>query len=131
MTRELGKIKYCNAGHTPPLISSNGKNYKFLTSHKDTVVGILPAKEKDYFTEELEFEAGNRMFLYSDGVTEAINSKKKPFTPERLNNILNDTNSIEVDKIIKVVDSALEKYTETEEQADDITMMTIENRGQN
>ena len=121
-----GKIKYCNAGHTAPLINIGGKNYKILASHKDTVVGILSAEGEDYFTEEIAFRKGDKMFLYSDGITEAINKEKEQFGLKKLENVLNDTTSLKSANIISFVSSALKKHTKTEDQADDITMMMVE-----
>ena len=120
------KIEYCNAGHTAPLLSLHGGKYKFLPLHNDTVVGVLPAEEKDYFTGEIEFRRGDRLFLYSDGVTEAVNKNKEQFTGKRLLELLDETGSIESSKIIKYVDAALKKYIGNEPQADDIMIMTIE-----
>ena len=87
---------------------------------------VLPAKGQDYFTEEINFSKGDRMFLYSDGVTEAINKGKEQFSIKRLGNVLNDTNFLKTSEIINFVSSALKKHTKTEDQADDITMMMVE-----
>ena len=121
-----GKIKYCNAGHTAPLLSKQGKKYKFLPLHNDTVVGVLPADERDYFTGEIEFKRGDRFFLYSDGITEAVNKNKEQYTDRRLVKVLNETSSIDSSKILDFVKADLIKYIVDEPQADDITAMILE-----
>ncbi len=124
---DSGKIEYCNAGHTAPLLSRHGEKYEYQPLHNDTVVGVLPAKENDYFTGEMEFGRGDRIFLYSDGITEAINKKKEQYTNERLLKVLNETNSIESSKVIDFVKADLLTHMEDEPQADDMTVMILEN----
>jgi phosphoserine phosphatase RsbU/P len=121
-----GKIKYCNAGHTAPLLSLYGKKYKFLPLHNDTVVGVLPADKKDYFTGEIEFRRRDRIFLYSDGITEAVNKSKEQYTGRRLQKVLNETSSIDSSKILDFVKADLLNYIGDEPQADDITAMILE-----
>ena len=122
----LGKILYCNAGHTAPLFCPNKGEYRFLPLHNDTVVGVLPLEEKDYFSGEINFNPGDRFFLYSDGITEAINRNKEQFSDQRLLSVLNETCTKESSKTIELVSAALAKHTYGEKQADDITIVVLD-----
>jgi phosphoserine phosphatase RsbU/P len=120
------KIEYCNAGHTAPLLSVGSGKYNFLPLHNDTVVGVLPAVKGDYFTGKIKFNQGDRMFLYSDGITEAINKNKEQFTSERLLRVLNKTDSMKSSQVIDFVKADLIEHMGDEAQADDMTAMILE-----
>ncbi len=122
-----GVVEYCNAGHTAPVLKKANQDYEFLPIHKDTVIGILPAAKGDYYIGEFEFEQGARLFLYSDGVTEALNKNKEEYTEDRLLKALNRTNSIEISNVLDILKNDLLTHMGDEEQADDITAMILEN----
>ncbi len=65
------------------------------------------------------------MYLYTDGVTEAINEKKELYSDERLINLLNNTSvdNTSSEKILEIIKKDIEKFSGTEPQADDITML--------
>jgi len=123
------EIEYCNAGHTAPLQSHNGKEYKFMPLHNDTVVGIMKAEVKDYYTGTVPFAPGDRMFLYSDGITEAINVKKEEFHKERLLEALNASKGLSLAEVNDLINLKLEEFTGEEPQFDDITLLLLENKG--
>ncbi len=123
---DSGKMTYCNAGHTAPVFCPHDGKYTFLPIHNDTVVGVLPLEKKDYFTGKIELKQGDRLFLYSDGITEAVNKNKEEFTGERLLKVLNKTGTIESSKTLDFVKADLLKHMGSEPQADDITAMVLE-----
>ena len=82
-----GKIEYVNAGHCPPLIKTKEK-YEYIDVVTNMVLGVLP--DYEYKTGYISLRKNERLFLYTDGVTEAQTKAKKFFGTERLLNILNE-----------------------------------------
>lgn len=76
-----GRLSYANAGHNPPLlIRANGET-QWLTVG-GTVLGVFP--EAQYHDEEVELRAGDRLVLYTDGITEATSEDDIEFGEARL-----------------------------------------------
>ena len=85
-----GDMQYVNAGHVPPLLKNDDK-YDYLISNKNVVMGIY--KNTEYKVETIKLVSGNSILLYTDGVTEAENSKASFYGEKRHRDILNDTQS--------------------------------------
>jgi sigma-B regulation protein RsbU (phosphoserine phosphatase) len=74
------RLTFANAGHLPPIfVDSSGA--RFLKADAGLPLGIL---ECEFSEHQVEMPAGSRVFLYSDGVTEAINSSLEEYGPERI-----------------------------------------------
>ncbi len=77
-----GKLRVANAGHEPPLILRAGApDVEIMTTHS-IVLGVDPTVT--YITEESTLDFGDRVVLYTDGLTEASNERGELFTLERL-----------------------------------------------
>ncbi len=77
-----GKLRIANAGHEPPLILRAGAgDVEIMTTH-DLVLGVEP--KVAYAMEESTLGFGDRVVLYTDGLTEASNERGELFTLERL-----------------------------------------------
>jgi phosphoserine phosphatase RsbU/P len=122
---DTGVVKFCNAGHTPPLIVNNDKS-RFLPLKKETIIGVLKAEKGDYTTDEITLAKDEKLYLYSDGVTEAINPEKEQYTKDSIMNFFNSLPGNLRDKeLVNLLNDDLSKFTKSEPQADDITMMLI------
>lgn len=78
---ERRTLVYENAGHCPALLLRADGKTEFLSGH-GAVLGVIP--EWGYTDETLQLGAGDRLFVYTDGVTEAENEAAEEFGPERL-----------------------------------------------
>ena len=78
-------------------------------------------------SEELTLSPGDEIFLYTDGVTEALNEEKELYGEERLLNCLNNVNAKEtpLNEQLAKVRQSLDEHVKTAEQSDDITMMAL------
>ena len=120
-----GLVQYVNAGHCPPLHrTKNG--YEYVTVVRNLVLGITP----NYKYESGEFTLGNgdRLFLYTDGVTEAQTRDEKLFGPERLEKALNQK-ELSLPETLNHVRKAIGRFVKGADQSDDITMMILAFRG--
>lgn len=121
-----GEFTFSNAGHNPPLIyKKESDEYNFIESpHGFVLGGINDAK---YSLNKSVLKPEDSLFLYTDGVTEAMNQKGELFSKERLQNILNNK-SIKELKITDVVNhlrQEIDKFSNGAERSDDITMLAF------
>ncbi len=110
-------LTYANAGHNPPY--KIGKKIEQLTGGKGTLAGIFASEE--YEDAVVSLDEHDRIFLYTDGVTEAVNAQKEFFGQKRLESLFSADNEDLIGTVLKQVTN----YIQGTEQFDDITMMTI------
>ena len=122
---ETGVFRYVNAGHNPPLIRRRGKNFEELPMELNFVLGGW--EDWQYIQQEIQLEAGDTIFMYTDGVTEATDATGKMYSLERLKTFLNGlAETASAEEILAAVIDSLEKfYTGAAEQSDDITMLAL------
>ena len=119
-----GNLEFVNAGHNPPLLYSRktGK-FEYLRTKPNL---LLAWKENvNYIKNEIQLEPGDRIFLYTDGVTEATNSENKLYREERLQDFLNNNLNLNAEETIKALKENLDKFVGNVEQFDDITMLEL------
>ncbi len=119
-----GTIRYCNAGHNPPYIIRD-KKLKMLDASGGLPLGIMT--DEIYETAEEILPLGSTLFMYTDGVNEAVNSSSDFFGLERLKDILKKSDGTDT---INLVRQALKSFTKDCEQYDDITMLTFTSKAQ-
>ena len=78
---ERGTIAYANAGHNPPLLARSTGEVEQLSS-SGTVLGVFP--DADYQGAELALRGGDRLLLYTDGISEVLNGAEQEFGEDRL-----------------------------------------------
>ena len=81
LDRARGTMSYANAGHNPPLLARPDGSLVRLTSG-GTVLGVFP--DATFAGGEVEIEAGDRLVLFTDGITEALNAADEEYGEERL-----------------------------------------------
>ncbi len=119
---DTGHIEYVNAGHNPPLIRQNG-HYSYLTGKHGLVLGAIDIAK--YPKEELTFNDGDGIYLYTDGVTEANNKFGQLYSEGRLIKLLNDNVTLNPEKLCNIVMKDIDKFVDGYEQSDDITMLAF------
>jgi len=120
-----GRLEYVNAGHNPPLLRSGGQ-FDWLKAKSGFVLGGM--RDMTYAENVITLKQGDELFLYTDGVTEAMNREKQLFGNERLLNALNRcaASGLPPDELTMSIKSEIDKFADDEEQADDITMLTMQ-----
>ena len=125
-----GKFIYVNAGHNPPLIRRHGNNFEELPMELNFVLGGW--EDWQYVQQEIQLEAGDTIFFYTDGVTEAADSTGKLYSLERLQEFLNEREkNSSAKKILDDIRESLQNFSLGAEQSDDITMLAIKFEGSN
>ena len=119
-----GEVIYVNAGHNPPVLRENGK-FRYLTQKKKHM--MLGADEDSmYEAHRLTLSPGDMLFLYTDGVTEAMDSDKNLYSEERLEKTINNVGiGLSVQEILANVRKDIDAHAGGAEQSDDITMLGV------
>ncbi|MDL2253820.1 SpoIIE family protein phosphatase [Ruminococcaceae bacterium OttesenSCG-928-I18] len=126
---KTGRFTYVNAGHNPPLWAGEQKEYRWLPLPKGLILGAM--EESEYPQKTLAFSPGDRLFLYTDGVTEAEDREARLFGEEALQRTLNETAARKetLEETCKTVMGKLNEHGKGTEQSDDITMLALQWRG--
>ena len=117
-----GEIEYINAGHCPPLKQTK-KEYNYVEVSKNMVIGV--AFDYEYKVDKLTLLKNERLFLYTDGVTEAQTNENEFMGEERLLKILNQK-EVSLSQTPEYVYECIHKFIKGAPQFDDITMMAVE-----
>src|SRR5262249_29473751 len=78
LNTRTGEFQYSNGGHNPPYVLRRGRAPRALEATGDTILGMI--ESLTFCTGSANLEPGDSVFLYTDGVTEAMNGQRKMFT---------------------------------------------------
>jgi len=123
-----GEVVLSNGGHPPPFLRHNDK-FEEIKTKSGMIIGALPLKIEKFTITKLKLKKGDTLFFYTDGVTEAFNSKGEEYMVKRLRTTLQKLNGANPREILEGVSKSIEKFIENAPQSDDITMMTIKYYG--
>ena len=118
-----GNLKVCNAGHNPMIISNND-GIHYLELKKNLPVGLMV--DFDYREDLLKMNPGDKLILYTDGVTEAESETKELFGEKRLIELVEQNKQKDVREIIALLMSGIAQHVKSAVQSDDITIMDIQ-----
>ena len=111
-----------NAGHEDSILI-NEDEVKVLKEKRTAPIGLV---ENLYFKEnEFDLKVGDTLFLFTDGVVEAINEKEELFTVARLLKVLDENKGKPLKEIVSNVKLAIEAHENGLEQYDDVTMLAL------
>ena len=120
-----GRMYYCNAGHDAPLLVGAGVGA--LPCNNNIPVGFRPSWK--YTLQEAHIYTGTTIFLYTDGLTEAMDATKAQFKMERVNEVAIQAlanHQQEPQQLIGLMTEAVHQFVGDAEQSDDLTMMAIQ-----
>ncbi|WP_010256718.1 PP2C family protein-serine/threonine phosphatase [Treponema primitia] len=120
---ETGKMTYANAGHNRPLISQNNEPYRFMELKKGIPLGMLEGSE--YQLCEIGFHSGDRLYLYTDGVNEAMNTLEEQWGNDRFLESANKHRDLLPEEFDTAIRNDIAGFVSGAEQSDDITTLAI------
>ena len=120
---ETGEFVFANAGHNPPFVVKRPGDVSPLPMTGGMAVGVMPGLP--YAEDTVTLAPGDTMFLYTDGITEAMNVDDEEFTEARLEAVLAEGHDLPVDSVLENVTSAVVKFVGKAEQSDDITCIVL------
>lgn len=118
-----GHMQYCNAGHTPPIITFPDHTIAFMDIQSDIPLGIL--QDYSYQNHDYYFTEGSGILLYTDGVTDAENPEHEFYTSERLSRVVQNYNQLHPQVFIQAILNDIRHYCKEQELSDDLTMLTF------
>ncbi|MBI5930792.1 MAG: SpoIIE family protein phosphatase [Chloroflexi bacterium] len=117
------ELTIANAGMVQPYLRADDGTWDFVD------VGGYPlgsTQEAHYTTKSLQFNAGNVMVLFSDGIVEAMDRRGEFFGFERLEQLLEKiAQTTDAESILKEIVEAVDKHLDEEVAQDDITVMVL------
>ena len=120
-----GVLEYCNCGHNAPvLFSSTGRPSRLET----TGLPLAMLADRPAGAARVPFRPGDSLFVFSDGVTEAINPAKEEFGDALLLETLMEKREASVAELVSTVFEAVDAFACGEPQADDITCIAVRRR---
>ena len=119
-----GEMEYVNAGHELPFICKKNGEYKPVKIKATFVLAGM--EDMKYHSEKIQLESGDKIFQYTDGVTEATNAKNELFGMERLEEALNKKKDAKVAETLTIVRDDIDAFVKEAPQFDDITMLCLE-----
>jgi sigma-B regulation protein RsbU (phosphoserine phosphatase) len=118
-------MNYVNAGHDAPLVLRQSHDRRELLHLKSTSVPVGAVRESRYTATSFQFEAGDVLVAYTDGVTESVNPDSSPFGQQRLERLLCDCNTDDPEKILQRILEELSDHSAGCAQIDDITILVM------
>lgn len=118
-----GNLQICNAGHNPPILIRPNKEVSFMNIKSHLFVGIM--EDQLYEDETFVLEKNSKLFLYTDGVTEAENNDKELYGEDQLIITLSENTSLDVRETVATVIHSVVDHVQKAEASDDLTILII------
>ncbi len=126
MAAEHGILTYSSAGHPPPVLLHGRGAYELLERGGPIIGlgGMAPFEE-----EKVKLAPGDKLVIYTDGITECQNKQGIFFGAERFYQLLEDLKSLPITQIMEKITTAVTDFLGERQPQDDITLLGIEYRG--
>jgi serine phosphatase RsbU (regulator of sigma subunit) len=122
LSPQSGELAYVNAGHNPPLLITADQAIVELAE------GTLPigiVSQQTYEVQHARLGPGHRLVMFSDGITEAMNTAGEPFNDDRLHAVLHAGGGLATADLVDLVIAEVDTYAARAPQADDMTLMIV------
>lgn len=117
-----GELEYVNAGHNEPVVIRSGKA-QFMPKSENMPLGVW--EEAAFMSGKMRLEPDDVLFLYTDGVTEAMDSAGHEFGPEKTLEVLGAAGSSVSSDIVSEVLGQVRAHADGAKQSDDITILCL------
>lgn len=122
-----GRMKCANAGHEYPMLMRAGGDFElFKDRHGLALAAMEGVRYREY---EIELHPGDRLFVYTDGIPEAIDEQVEQYGVERLTGALNAVKDEDLKDALPAIRRDIADFAGGAEQFDDITMLGFAYRG--
>ncbi|MET4694311.1 PP2C family protein-serine/threonine phosphatase [Endozoicomonas lisbonensis] len=119
-----GQVQISQAGHPPPLWLQISQSRVEPVSGGGVPIGMMP--DMEYESTSIQLQPGDRLFLYSDGITECENGSGEQFGQDRLLTCLKDSFSDNLEQAVKRVEQQVRDWNQGETFEDDVTFLILE-----
>ena len=123
-----GKMQFANAGHNPPLLKRADGTIEYLKTRAGFVLAGMDGMR--YRINELTLCPGDRLFLYTDGVSEATNTENELYGEDRLMAFMSENPDLEAKTFLPALKANIDEFVGEAPQFDDITMLMFDYKPQ-
>lgn len=118
-----GKITYTSAGHDPTILLRKNGELELLDAFHGVVAAANP--ELAYKEDTISLMPGDRLVIYTDGVTDTRNSEGEFFTLNRLKHLVSNSDNDDAEQLVEDIFTELKRFEGEAEQFDDITLIAL------
>lgn len=115
-------VDFANGGHLPLLHVTRDAKVELLDSKEGMPLGLA---EGDYSQNKINFSAGDIFVFYTDGITEAMNSRKEMYGIERLTALAGKLSALPAEKILESIEKDVRRFEPKSTQHDDMTLIVV------
>lgn len=121
-----GRLTAANAGHEYPILKRPGMSFELFKDRHGLVLGAMDGvRYREY---EIQMEPGTKLFVYTDGLSEATNGSTVQFGTDRTIDALRGREDGSPEELVRAVLDAVETFVADAPQFDDLTMLCVEYR---
>lgn len=122
---EENKLTYSIAAVPQPLLYRASTNTIEQLQGNGTLLGMFSDASRHFKDYSVRLEPGDKLFIYSDGLTEAVNPEGEMFGSERLIRAIRETRKMSVQQSSEYVMEEFRQFTLGTEAKDDLTLITL------
>ncbi len=119
-----GVLSFANAGHNPPVVVHADGKCEYLKSRTGFVLAGMEGMR--YRSNEMTLNKGDRIFLYTDGVTEATDNNEALYGEDRLLSYIDKNKSLKAEALLSGLKEDIDLFAGDAPQFDDITMLVFD-----
>jgi sigma-B regulation protein RsbU (phosphoserine phosphatase) len=116
-------FRYVCAGHPAPISFTPG-HPSIICEARNLPIGLF--EDVQYEESTIQLTSGSRLYLYSDGVIEAMNRQREIFGEARLRSTIEDTQGKELQESVNFIVKAVHNWTTTDQVQDDLSILAME-----
>lgn len=129
MNVRTGEVQYSNGGHNPPYLVRSTGEVEQLPMTDGMLLGKIPGV--DYETKKVRLAKGDSIFVYTDGVSEAMDADMNQYQEDRLEQYLKTAGAVTIQEFVRGSLADIKKHTREAVQSDDITVLSLRYIGKN
>jgi sigma-B regulation protein RsbU (phosphoserine phosphatase) len=118
-----GEMQFCNGAHNSPYLLKTTGAVEQLPLTDGSILGKIP--HMDFETKRVKLDKGDTLYLYTDGVTEAMDPESAQYEDARLKSYLGSARTLSIRELIQGNIQDLKKHTRGANQSDDITLLAL------
>ncbi len=124
LNTRTGEVSIAQAGHPNPFWMQRTCRSVIRVAGKGVPIGMMPGQK--YESNTFQLSPGDRLFLYSDGMTECENEASEQFGEDRLEQVLSSTFEEDLPSSVTVIDQTLKNWNQQDAFDDDLTYLVLE-----
>ena len=128
LNTRTGEVSYTNGGHNPPYLVRKDGTVELIPSTQNLVLGVFA--DHQYNPKSFQLNPGDYVYVFTDGVTEAMNESKELYGEDKLTALLSTLKDMNAKEINDAIVKSVNDFAQGTEQSDDITMLALTYSGQ-